>query len=142
MALRVAERAKRARKALAARRAPRRVRLKRLAAAVAVLGVVITAAFLTLPVEANVDGDPLMRLRAFDAAPAAAASVECGTALGETPAGAGGASLYDLARDNACRDASLRRVLTAGAAGAVVFLSGLLAMAAASSGLPRKGAFA
>jgi hypothetical protein len=142
MALRVAERAKRARRALAARRAPRRVRAKRLAAMVAVLGVVIAVAFLTLPVDAKVDGDPLLRLRSFDSAPAASASVECGTAFGEAPAGSGGASLYDLARDNACRNASLRRVLTAGAAGAVVALSGLLAMAAASSRLPRKGAFA
>jgi hypothetical protein len=113
----------------------------RLAAVVAVLGVVIGFAFLSLPVDAKVDGDPLLRLRTFDSAPTAASSVECGTALGESAA-AGGASLYDLARDHACRNASLRRVLTAGAAGAVVALSGLLAMAAASSRLPRKGAFA
>jgi hypothetical protein len=142
MALRVAERATKARRALAARRAPRRVRARRLAALVAVLGVVISVAFLSLPVEAKVDDDPLLRLRAFDAAPSAAMSVECGTALGDAPAGSGGASLYDLARDHACRDASLRRVLTAGAAGAVVALSGLLAMAAASSRLSRKGAWA
>jgi hypothetical protein len=126
---------------MVARRAPRRVRAMRLAAVVAVLGVVIGFAFLSLPVDAKVDHDPLLRLRTFDAAPTAAPSVECGTALGESAA-AGGASLYDLARDHACRDASLRRVLTAGAAGAVVALSGLLAMAAASSRLPRKGAFA
>jgi len=140
--MRVAERAKQARRALVARRAPRRVRALRLAAAVAVLGVAIGFAFLTLPVDASVDHDPLLRLRAFDAAPAAAVSVECGTALGESSGASGGASLYDLARDHACRDASLRRVLTAGAAGAVVVLSGLLVMAAASSRLPRKGLFA
>lgn len=127
---------------MVARRAPRRVRARRLAAVVAVLGVIIAFAFLSLPVDASVDNDPLMRLRTFDAAPAAAVWVECGTALGEGPAASGGASLYDLARATACRDASLRRVLTAGAAGAVVVLSGLLAMAAASSRLPRKGAFA
>jgi hypothetical protein len=141
MALRVAERAKRARKSLAARRAPRRVRARRLAGVVALLGVVITFAFLTMPVEATVDDDPLMRLRTFDAAPATADSVECGTALGEAR-GSEGATLYDLAADDACRTASLRRALTAGAAGAVVVLSGLLAMAAASTRLPGKGAFA
>jgi hypothetical protein len=143
MALRVAERAKQAKKRVSGRtRAPKRVRVRRLAAIVSVLGVMIAAAFLTMPVDANVDDDPLMRLRTFDAAPATALSVDCGTALGEDSAATGGASLYDLARDNACRDASLRRVLTAGAAGSVVALSGLLAMAVASSRLPRKGAFA
>ncbi len=142
MALRVAERAKQARRSLAARRAPRRVRARRLAAVVAVLGVVIAFAFLSMPVDASVVDDPLLRLRSFDAAPAAAVSVECGTALGDASTASGGATLFDLARDHACRDASLRRVLTAGAAGAVVALSGLLAMAAASSRLPRKGAFA
>lgn len=114
----------------------------RLAGIVTVLGVVIAGAFLALPVDAKVDDDPLMRLRTFDAAPNAAASVECGTALGEGNLGSGGASLYDLARDHACRDASLRRLLTAGAAGAVVALSGLLSMAAASSRLARRSAFA
>jgi hypothetical protein len=109
---------------------------------VAVLGVVIAVAFLSMPVEASVDHDPLLRLRTFDSAPAAAVSVTCGTALGDDTGAAAGASLYDLARDHACRDASLRRVLSAGAAGAVVVLSGLLAMAVASSRLPRKGAFA
>ncbi len=142
MALRVAERAKQARRALVARRAPRRVRARRLAAVVAVLGVVIAIAFLSMPVEASVNQDPLMRLRSFDSAPATVLSVECGTALGDDTGAAGGASLYDLARDHACRDASLRRVLSAGAAGAVVVLSGLLAMTAASNRLPRKGAFA
>ena len=143
MALRVAERAKSVRKRVSGRtRAPRRVRARRLAATVAILGVMIAAAFLTLPVDATVDDDPLMRFRSFDAAPAAALSVQCGTALGPARDGTGGASLYDLARDNACRDAALRRLLTAGAAGSVVALSGLLAMAAASSRLPRKGAFA
>ena len=124
------------------RRASRRVRALRLSALVAVLGVVIGVAFLVLPVDAKVDSDPLLRLRTFDSAPAATSSVECGTALGDAPGGSGGASLFDLARDHACRDASLRRTLTAGAAGAVVALSGLLAMAAASSRLPRKSAFA
>jgi len=142
MALSVAERAKRARRALAARRAPRRVRARRLAAVVALLGVVIGFAFLTLPVDATVDGDPLLRLRTFDAAPVAASAVECGSALSDDSAASGGASLYDLARDHACRTASLRRVLTAGAAGSVVVLSGLLAMTAASNRIPRKRAFA
>ena len=143
MALRVAERAKSAKTRFAGRtRAPRRVRARRLAAVVAVLGVMIAGAFLAMPVDATVDKDPLMRLRAFDAAPAAAQSFECGTALDDDLARSGGASLYDLARDNACRDASLRRQLTAGAAGSVVAISGLLAMAAASSRLSRKRAFA
>ena len=129
---------------MVARRAPRRVRARRLAAVVAVLGVVIAFAFLSMPVEASVGHDPLMRLRTFDSAPSAAVSVTCGTALGEDggAATANGASLYDLARDHACRHASLRRVLSAGAVGAVVVLSGLLAMAVASSRLPRKGAVA
>ncbi len=143
MALRVAERAKQAKKRVSGRkRAPRRVRARRLAAAVSILGVMIATAFLALPVEASVDDDPLMRLRQFDAAPAAAQSVECGSALGEATAASGGATLYDLARDNACRDASLRRLLTAGAAGSLVLISGLLAMAAASSRLPGKARFA
>ena len=142
MALRVAERAKQAKSRVTGRkRAPRRVRARRLAAAVSILGVMIATAFLAMPVEASVDNDPLMRLRQFDAAPAGAQSVTCGTALSEAPTGSG-ASLYDLARDNACRDASLRRLLTAGAAGSLVLISGLLAMAAASSRLPGKARFA
>ncbi len=76
MALRVAERAKQARRAMVARRAPRRVRARRLSAVVAVIGVVIAFAFLSLPVDASVDNDPLMRLRTFDAAPTTAVSVD------------------------------------------------------------------
>ncbi|HVF13406.1 MAG TPA: hypothetical protein VM942_02335 [Acidimicrobiales bacterium] len=142
MASRVAERAKQAKKRVSGRkRAPRRVRARRLSAVVSVLGVLIAGAFLAMPVEASVDDDPLMRLREFDAAPTAALPVVCGSALSEPPT-SGGASLYDLARENACRDASLRRLLTAGAAGSLVLISGLLALAAASSRLPRKAAFA
>ena len=58
---------------------------------------------LLLPVDAAVGSDPLLRLRSFDAAPAAAGTVDCGTVLGDTAADDGRADLYGMAREKACQ---------------------------------------
>ena len=88
---------------------------------------------LLLPVDAAVGSDPLLRLRTFDAAPATAGTVDCGPVLGDAATDDGRADLYGMARDKACREAADRRMLSAGAAAAVVALTGLLALAASST---------
>ncbi|MEA2703783.1 MAG: hypothetical protein QOD63_1728 [Actinomycetota bacterium] len=104
----------------------------RLAGVAVLTGLAGAAAMLLLPVDATVGGDPLLRFRSFDAAPAAAGTVDCGPVLGAAPDTDTKADLYGLASDEACREAADRRMLSAGAAGAVVVLTGLLAFAAVS----------
>jgi hypothetical protein len=104
-----------------------------LAGIAVVTGLLAAAAMLLLPVDAAVGRDPLLRLRTFDAAPATAGTVDCGPALGDARSGEGAADLLGLARDDACRQAADRRVLSAGAAAAVVALTGLLALVASST---------
>lgn len=89
---------------------------------------------LLLPVDAAVGKDPLLRFRTFDAAPAGAGTVDCGPVLGDhaPPGGDGRADLYGLASDKACNEADDRRMLTAGAAGSIVVLTGLLALLAST----------
>jgi hypothetical protein len=112
---------------------PHRPRASRLAGIAVLTGMVGAAAMLLLPVDAAVGSDPLLRLRTFDSAPAAAGTVDCGPVLGDTAADNGRADLYGMARDKACTEAADRRLLSAGAAAAVVALTGLLALAAAST---------
>jgi hypothetical protein len=105
---------------------------RRLGLAVVVLGLLAALSFLVLPVEASVGGDPLLRLRAFGAAPAELASdVRCGSPLANLGRRSDGLSLYVLAADRACRDASSRRAASAVAGAAVILLLGALALTGA-----------
>ena len=89
------------------------------------IGVLSAMAVVFLPVDATFGDDPILRLRAFDtAAGGPATTVECGSALTGLGRGSDAVTLYGIARDRACRDASGKRVLTAVAAGAVVVLLG------------------
>ncbi len=105
----------------------------RLAAIAVLTGLAGAAAMLLLPVDAAVGGDPLLRFRSFDAAPAAAGNVDCGPVLGDTSDDQAKVDLFGLAREEACRQAADRRMLSAGAAGAIVVLTGLLAFAAVAT---------
>jgi len=99
-----------------------------------VLGVLSAVAVVFLPVEAAFGDDPILRLRSFDAASGGpATTVGCGSALTGLQGGADTVTLYGIARDRACRDASTRRVLIAVAAGAIVVLLGSQSLAASSS---------
>jgi hypothetical protein len=102
----------------------------RLSAALALLGVLAGVAFLVVPVEAAFAGDPLLRLpQAFGSAPSQATSgVDCGSPLTNLGHRGDGLSLYSVARDHACRDASSRRVATAVAVAGVVGLLGALGL--------------
>lgn len=103
---------------------------RRLSASIAVLGVVSAAAVLLVPVTAALGDDPLLRLRSFGQQPAQT-EVDCGSALRGLRA-SGGVTLYDLARDSACRDAASRRVAIAVAVAAVLVLTGFLGIAVSS----------
>lgn len=104
-------------------RAPRPRSLCALAATLGLLGVVL---LLAKPVEASFADDPLLRLQGFDRAPGALATrVDCGSvpaSLGSTSP----ATLYTLARDDACQREGRRRLVTALAAGALTVLISLV----------------
>jgi len=94
-----------------------------------VLGVLAGLAFLVVPVEAAFADHPLFRLQPFSPTLTnAITDVDCGVPVGNFRRSADGLSLYSLARDDACREASSRRVATAVAAGAVVGLLGLIGL--------------
>jgi len=98
------------------------------------LGLVSAVAVVFLPVEVRFGDDPLLRLRAFDStAGGPATEVECGSAVAGLRGGSDAVTLYGIARDRACRDASAKRVLTAVAAGAVVVLLGCQGWAASAA---------
>jgi hypothetical protein len=100
---------------------------------VLVVGVLSAVAVVFLPVEAAFGDDPILRLRRFDTtAGGPATEVECGSALQGLRGGSDGVTLYGIARDRACREASTERVLTAVAAGFVVVLLGSLALVPSS----------
>jgi hypothetical protein len=106
----------------------------------ALLGVLAGVAILVLPVEAAFAGDPLLRLEAFGSAPAQATSgVDCGSPVANLARRYGGLSLYSVAKDQACHDASSRRVATAVA---VVGILGLLGAIGATGAANRQAAAA
>ena len=105
-------------------------RARRRAGILAVVAVLTGVAFLLLPVEAAFAGDPLLRLQAFTTAtPPAVAGVRCGSPLANLARHSDGLSLYSLARDRACRQASSRRAAAAVAATAVIALLGAVGLA-------------
>lgn len=98
-----------------------------------VVGVVSAAAVVFLPVDVRFGDDPILRLRTFDTtAGGPATAVECGSALEGLRGGSDAVTLYGIARDRACRDASAKRVLTAVAAAAIVVLLGCQGRAASA----------
>lgn len=109
---------------------------RRLGAAVVALGLLGALSFLVVPVRASVAGDPLLRLRVFGDATAAApaAAVRCGAPLTNLSRRSEGLSLYVLATDRACRNAASRRTAAAVAAGAVVAVLGAIALSGARRG--------
>jgi hypothetical protein len=98
---------------------------------VAVLGVAAAAAVLVLPVRAAFGDDPLLRLQSFSPGlEQVVTNVNCGGVVSNLGRRSGGLSLYDLARDDACREAASRRAATAVATVAVVGLLAALGLAA------------
>ena len=109
--------------------------LRQLSAAAVVLGVLSAVAVVFLPVHATFGDDPILRLRPYDtAAGGPATTVRCGSALNGLRPGSDAVTLYGIARDRACRDASAKRALTAVAAGALVVLLGCVGLAASARG--------
>lgn len=105
-------------------------RARKVGVALAVVGVLAGLAFLVLPVETAFAGDPLLRLHAFGTATSGAVTgVDCGAPLANLARHSDGLSLYSLARDHACRQASSRRAATAVAVAAVIGLLGAIALA-------------
>lgn len=97
------------------------------------MGVLSAVAVVFVPVEAAFGDDPILRLRAFDTtAGGPATTVDCGSAVEGLRGGSDAVTLYGIARDRACRDASARRVATAVAAGAIVVLLGCQGIAASA----------
>jgi HEAT repeat protein len=99
---------------------------------VCALGVVLAAVFALLPVGTDFGSDPLLRLRQLDPvlSPPDTTAV-CGSPLRTFNSKPEGGTLYELARNNACRSAARRRLLIALALGAAIVMVGLLGLAAA-----------
>jgi hypothetical protein len=109
---------------------------RRLSAAIALLGVLAGVAFLVIPVEAAFAGDPLLRLQAFGPPPSEATTgVDCGSPLTNLGRRGNGLSLYSVAKDHACREASSRRAATAVAAAGLIGVLGAVALTGASNRL-------
>src|SRR5688500_10095399 len=87
---------------------------RQLSATLPVLGVLAGLAILVVPVEAAFADHPLLRLQPFSPSLASAVTeVDCGVPVSSLGRRSEGLSLYGLARDDACREAAVRRVATA-----------------------------
>ena len=98
---------------------------------VCALGVVVAVVFALIPVGTDFGNDPLLRLRQLDPvlSPPDTTAV-CGSPLRTFNSKAEGATLYELARNNACRTAARRRLLASVAAGSAIVMLGLIGLAA------------
>lgn len=98
---------------------------RRFGQALALLGVLIAIVVILLPVDAGFGDDPLLRLQGFgrQAGPAPTTAA-CGSAVSNLGTPAGGGTLYEVARDRACHDASKRQAAIAFAAGLVFVVVG------------------
>ena len=96
---------------------------------VCALGVGLGAVFALVPVGTDFGEDPLLRLRELDPvlSPPDTKAV-CGSPIRTFNAEPEGATIYELARGNACRTAARRRLLAAVAGGAVVVMVGLIGL--------------
>lgn len=94
---------------------------------VAGLGLLAVVVLLLKPVRASFDDDPILRLQAFDRPVGALPTeVDCGSALSAIRGSSAPASLYTIARDEACHEEGYRRLVAAIAAGTVVVVLTLL----------------
>jgi hypothetical protein len=98
---------------------------------VCALGVVIAVVFALIPVGTDFGGDPLLRLRQLDPvlSPPDTTAV-CGSPLRTFNSEPDGGTLFELARNNACRAAARRRLLTAVAAGFAIVMFGMMGLVA------------
>jgi hypothetical protein len=99
---------------------------RRLCGVLALIGVLIAIGVIFLPVEASLADDPLLRLQGFGRqAGAAPTTADCGSALSNLGTPSGGETLYEVARDRACHNASKRRAAIAFAAGLPLVVLGV-----------------
>lgn len=99
---------------------------------VAGVGLLAVVVLLVKPVHAGFEDDPILRLQAFDRPVGALPTeVDCGSALSAVRSSTGPASLYTIARDEACHDEGYRRLMVAVAAGSVVVVLTLLLLVGA-----------
>jgi hypothetical protein len=94
--------------------------------AVALLGILVALVLLFVPIEASFADDPLLRLQGFgrQAGPAPT-TADCGSPLSNLGTPSGGGTLYEVARDRACHEASKRRAAIAFAGGMVLVVLGV-----------------
>jgi hypothetical protein len=83
-----------------------------------------------IPIEANFADDPLLRLQGFgrQAGPAPT-TTDCGSPLSNLGTPSGGGTLYRVASDRACHEASKRRAAIAFAAGTMLVVLGVAGVA-------------
>lgn len=108
----------------------RRPSPSKLSAALILLGLVAGLAFVLVPVDVSLGDDPLFRLQPFSPGLVSAATVvDCGRPVGNIGRTSDGLSLYDLARDGACRAAASRRVAAGVATASLIGVLGLVTLA-------------
>lgn len=97
---------------------------------VCALGGALAVVLALIPVGTDFGNDPLLRLRELDPvlSPPDTTAL-CGSPLRTFNAEPNGATLYELARSNACRAAARRRLLVAVATGSAIFMLGLIGLA-------------
>src|SRR5207237_2992384 len=99
---------------------------RQLCQAVALLGIAVALVLVFIPIEANFADDPLLRLQGFgrQAGPAPT-TTDCGSPLSNLGTPSGGGTLYQVASDRACHEASKRRAAIAFAAGTLLVVLGM-----------------
>lgn len=92
----------------------------------ALLGVVAAVALMFVQIDTDFSDDPLLRLQGFgrQAGPAPT-TARCGSPLSNLQTPSGGGTLYEVARDRACHEASKRRAAIAFAAGTLLVVLGV-----------------
>ncbi len=106
-------------------------RARTLCGLVAGVGLLAVVVLMVKPVHASFGDDPLLRLQAFDPPLGSVPTeVDCGSVLSSLRGTSAPASLYTIARDEACHDEGYRRLIAAIAAGCVVLVMSLLLVSA------------
>ncbi|MFN2609245.1 MAG: hypothetical protein ABR511_15360 [Acidimicrobiales bacterium] len=97
-------------------------------------GLLVVGVLVVVPVHARFGDDPMLRLQGFDRQRSfLPTDVSCGSAVSTLDEPIGSRPLYDVARDDACHEAGVRRVWVALAAGAVLAAGGMAGLAAAAA---------
>jgi hypothetical protein len=103
---------------------------------VAGLGLLAVVVLMLKPVEASFGDDPLLRLQSFDRPLGSVATrVDCGTVTSSLGRRSPAASVYSIARDDACHRAGYRRLVAAVGAASVVVVLTLVLLVASSAGV-------